>query len=167
MLGEVFGEAGGAANGSVGRVLEDDGRLARRSVCGEGELNAAANRATATAVVSAGGVASLALAIARQLSEQKNLGPFAAYQAYEGYANPQQADKKPVANYTLLADEFAPAAAPGMLTAKTCYEADFEAATEKTGNYIQRTNNFKHGIPDSCSSQRTEMVNSFYKSVSL
>ena len=39
MLGEVFGEAGGAANGSVGRVLEDDGRLARRSVCGEGELN--------------------------------------------------------------------------------------------------------------------------------
>ena len=112
-------------------------------------------------------MASLALAIARQLSEQKNLGPFAAYQAYEGYANPQQADKKPVANYTLLADEFAPAAAPGMLTAKTCYEADFEAATEKTGNYIQRTNNFKHGIPDSCSSQRTEMVNSFYKSVSL
>jgi len=112
-------------------------------------------------------MASLALAIARQLSEQKNLGPFAAYQAYEGYANPQQADKKPVANYTLLADEFAPAAAPGMLTAKTCYEADFEAATEKTGNYIQRTNNFKHGIPDSCSSQRTEMVNSFYVPASL
>jgi|694.fasta_scaffold25156_7 hypothetical protein len=109
-------------------------------------------------------MASLALAIARQLSEQKNLGPFAAF---EGYANPQQADKKPVANYTLLADEFAPAAAPGMLTAKTCYEADFEAATEKTGNYIQRTNNFKHGIPDSCSSQRTEMVNSFYVPASL
>ena len=104
-------------------------------------------------------MASLALAIARQLSEQKNLGPFAAF---EGYANPPQADKKAVANYTLLADEFAPATAPGKLTAKTCYEADFQAATEKTGNYIQRTNNFKHGIPDSCSSQRTEMVNSFY-----
>ena len=107
-------------------------------------------------------MASLALAIARQLSEQKNLGPFAAFSAFEGYANPPQADKKPVANYTLLADEFAPATAPGKLTAKTCYEADFQAATEKTGNYIQRTNNFKHGIPDSCSSQRTEMVNSFY-----
>jgi len=107
-------------------------------------------------------MASLALAIARQLSEQKNLGPFAAFSTYEGYANHPQADKKPVANYTLLSDKFAPATAPGMLTAKTCFEADFEAATEKTGNYIQRTNNFKHGIPDSCSSQRTEMVNSFY-----
>jgi preprotein translocase subunit Sec63 len=104
-------------------------------------------------------MASLAMAIARQLSEQKNLGPFSVYEAY---TNPPQAEKKPVANYTLLADEFAPATAPGKLTAKTCYEADFQAATEKTGNYIQRTNNFKHGIPDSCSSQRTEMVNSFY-----
>jgi hypothetical protein len=104
-------------------------------------------------------MASLALAIARQLSEQKNFETFAAFEAY---ANPPEADKKPVANYTLLADEFAPATAPGMLTAKTCFEADFQAATEKTGNYIQRTNNFKHGIPDSCSSQRTEMVNSFY-----
>lgn len=112
-------------------------------------------------------MASLALAIARQLSEQKNLGPFSGFQTAEGYANTPHAEKKPVANYTLLADEFAPATGPGMLTAKTCVEADFQAATEKTGNYIQRTNNFKHGIPDSCSSQRTEMVNSFYKSVSL
>lgn len=109
-------------------------------------------------------MASLALAIARQLSEQKNLGPFSAF---EGYTNPPQADKKAVANYTLLADEFAPATAPGNLTAKTCFDADFQAATEKTGNYIQRTNNFKHGIPDSCSSQRTEMVNSFYVPASL
>jgi hypothetical protein len=115
-------------------------------------------------------MASLALSIARQLSEQKNLGPFSAFpsfQAAEGYANPPQADKKPVANYTLLADEFAPATAPGKLTAKTCFEADFQAATEKTGNYIQRTNNFKHGIPDSCSSPMTELVNSFYKPASL
>jgi hypothetical protein len=109
-------------------------------------------------------MASLALAIARQLSEQKDLGPFSAF---EGFKNPPQADKKPVANYSLLSDKFAPAAAPGMLTAKTCFEADFQAATEKTGNYIQRTNNFKHGIPDSCSSQRTEMVNSFYEPASL
>jgi hypothetical protein len=115
-------------------------------------------------------MASLALAIARQLSEQKNLGPFSAFSAFsafEGFKNPPQADKKPVANYSLLSDKFAPAAAPGMLTAKTCFEADFQAATEKTGNYIQRTNNFKHGIPDSCSSQRTEMVNSFYEPASL
>jgi hypothetical protein len=112
-------------------------------------------------------MASLALAIARQLSEQKNLGTFAAFSGFEAFKNPPQADKKPVANYTLLADEFAPATAPGMLTAKTCFEADFQAATEKTGNYIQRTNNFKHGIPDSCSSQRTEMVNSFYEPASL
>ena len=109
-------------------------------------------------------MASLALAIARQLSEQKNLGNFTSF---EPYANPPQAEKKAVANYTLLSDEFAPATAPGMLTSKTCFEADFQAATEKTGNYIQRTNNFKHGIPDSCSSPMTELVNSFYKPASL
>jgi hypothetical protein len=41
VLGEVLREAGGAANGSVGWVLEDDGRLARRSMCGKRKLDGA------------------------------------------------------------------------------------------------------------------------------
>ena len=50
----------------------------------------------------------------------------------------------------------------GHLTAKSCFDADFLAQTEKTGNYIQRTNNFRHMTPDSCSAPRTELVNAFY-----
>lgn len=49
------------------------------------------------------------------------------------------------------------------LTAKTCYEKDFLAQTAKTGNYIQRTNNYRHGAPDNCSAPLTEFVGSFYK----
>jgi hypothetical protein len=104
-------------------------------------------------------MATLALAIARQLSEQIELGPYAAWNA-EGFVS---AGPSPT-NYTLLPDVFPPAANPGNLTAKTCYAADFVSDTQKTGNYLQRTNNFKHGIPDSCSSPFTELVNSFYKS---
>lgn len=50
----------------------------------------------------------------------------------------------------------------GTLTAKTCYEKDFLAQSNKVGNYIQRTNNFPHAAPDSCSAPLTELVNSFY-----
>jgi hypothetical protein len=53
----------------------------------------------------------------------------------------------------------------GDLTAKSCYETDFYRHTDKVGNYIQRTNNFRHGSPESCSSPLTEFVDSFYKSV--
>lgn len=55
-----------------------------------------------------------------------------------------------------------PASNPGNLTAKSCYANDFIAQTQKTGNYIQRTNNFKHARPDSCTSPLTEFVNSVY-----
>jgi len=43
-------------------------------------------------------MASLALAIARQLSEQKNLGPFAPFSSSEAFENAPQGCKKPVAN---------------------------------------------------------------------
>jgi hypothetical protein len=52
----------------------------------------------------------------------------------------------------------------GYLTSKSCYDTDFYRHTDKVGNYIQRTNNFRHGYPDSCSSPLTEFVDSFYKS---
>jgi DNA-binding transcriptional LysR family regulator len=50
----------------------------------------------------------------------------------------------------------------GTLTAKTCYDKDFIEQSNKVGNYIQRTNNFRHAAPDNCSAPLTEMVNSFY-----
>ena len=50
----------------------------------------------------------------------------------------------------------------GKLTAKTCYEKDFLAQSNKVGNYIQRTNNYPHAAPDSCSAPLTELVDSFY-----
>jgi hypothetical protein len=55
-----------------------------------------------------------------------------------------------------------PATTSANLTAESCYKKDFLAQTQKTGNYIQRTNNFKHARPDSCTSPLTEFVNSVY-----
>jgi len=67
------------------------------------------------------------------------------------------------APYTLLNDVLARKESAGTLTAKTCYQKDFLAQTEKTGNFIQRTNNYRHGAPDNCTAPLTEFVDSFYK----
>jgi hypothetical protein len=45
----------------------------------------------------------------------------------------------------------------------SCYAKDFWRSHERTGNYAQQTNNYKHDYPDSCSSGRGEFVLSFYK----
>jgi hypothetical protein len=50
----------------------------------------------------------------------------------------------------------------GDLTASSCFANDFLAQTEKTGNFLQRTNNIRQARPDSCSAPRTELVNAFY-----
>ena len=82
----------------------------------------------------------------------------------EGFTNfPANAN----APYRLLADVLPEKQTDGTLTAQTCYQRDFLAQTEKTGNYIQRTNNFRHGTPDNCSAPLTEMVDSFYKNPTL
>ena len=47
--------------------------------------------------------------------------------------------------------------------ALSCYAKDFWRSHERTGNYSQKTNNYKHDYPDSCSSGRGEFVLSFYK----
>jgi hypothetical protein len=86
----------------------------------------------------------LALAIARQLSEQKvfNMIPsnYGSVQA-EGFANPDSENRQ-----------------LGTLTAQSCFEKDFMAQSSKTGNFIQRTNNFRHEEPDNCSAPLTEFV---------
>lgn len=91
-------------------------------------------------------MASLALAIARQLSEHQ----LVFHPSLEGYTSERPAsavEQDPAKNKTL--------------TAKTCYEADFMSHTQLGGDYTQRTNNFKHAKPDNCSGP-LEFVNKFY-----
>jgi len=50
----------------------------------------------------------------------------------------------------------------GTLTQQKCYEQDGNRVPEKLGDYSQRTNNYQHTYPDSCSAPYKEMVGSFY-----
>jgi len=67
--------------------------------------------------------------------------------------------------YTLLNDilHVKEDAVRGPLNSQTCYDHDFQTRLEKTGNYIQRTNNYKHEDPESCTSPFQEFVTAFYK----
>lgn len=100
-------------------------------------------------------MATLAIAIARQLSEQKALSMIGPLREYFQSASPEEESD------VLLSLQ--PASGPGNLTAKTCFATDFVAQNQKVGDYAQKTNNFKHGNPDSCSSPLTEFVNSIYR----
>jgi hypothetical protein len=72
-------------------------------------------------------------------------------------------------NYELLADvlEATPNSGISNTNARSCYATNFERQLEKTGNFRQFTNNYKHGYPDSCSSPFSELVLPFYKSTGL
>jgi hypothetical protein len=137
-------------------------------------------------------LALLALAIARQLAEQRTiyllpdsfgtlfsrhgwdrglLEAFTGAQADSvkgrvdttGVVIPADATlNAPTQPYALLNGVLPEKLDKGTLTAKTCYDKDFLAQSNKVGNYIQRTNNFRHAAPDSCSAPLTELVNSFY-----
>jgi hypothetical protein len=50
----------------------------------------------------------------------------------------------------------------GTLTQQQCFEQDGHRIPEKLGDYNQRTNNYVHTYPDSCSSPFKELVGSFY-----
>ena len=65
--------------------------------------------------------------------------------------------------YTLLSDTLMEKNCLGMLDAKRCYLGSFQSRIEKTGNYKQLTNNYRHKDVESCSAPFTEFVNSFYK----
>ena len=74
-------------------------------------------------------------------------------------------------SYTLLSDplmikSLTAQDMPGAtsLTAAACYDADFQKRTEKVGNYRQLTNNYKRGVPDSCSAPLHDLVLKQYKS---
>jgi len=71
---------------------------------------------------------------------------------------------KPRESYSLLGDVLKPfTGAPTSPTSKTCYEADFQTRLERTGNFRQMTNNYKRGVPDSCSAPNHDLTLSFYK----
>jgi hypothetical protein len=72
--------------------------------------------------------------------------------------------KQPREPYNLLKNlPPAPRGSISCLTAACCSETDFEQRTNQTGNFLQRTNNYKREFPDSCSAPLTELNLAFYK----
>ena len=72
--------------------------------------------------------------------------------------------EKPREPYILLTDFLQPYTGKMVSpTSKSCYETDFQARLERTGNYRQLTNNYKRGVPDSCSAPNHDLLLSFYK----
>jgi hypothetical protein len=71
--------------------------------------------------------------------------------------------------YHLLSDvlQDAPRDTVGCLTAGCCNETDFEARTNLTGNYIQRTNNYKRVYPDNCTGPLHDFTMAFYRTKTL
>jgi hypothetical protein len=98
---------------------------------------------------------SLSLAIARQLSEQTFV--------FRGGLLENFTVQTSANNSLLLSDVLEVKKEPGTLNSKQCYDADFMSHTQLSGDYTQRTNNFKHGNPDNCSAPLTEFVNSIYE----
>lgn len=50
----------------------------------------------------------------------------------------------------------------GQMTSERCYRTDIGESLKKTRNYLQRTNNYEHAHPDSCSAPNHEFVGTFY-----
>jgi len=70
--------------------------------------------------------------------------------------------------YNLL--EQLPAAPRGSISclkASCCAESDFEMRTNQTGNFLQRTNNYKREFPDNCTGPLHEFTLAFYKPTPL
>ena len=93
--------------------------------------------------------------------------PFAPAALTERFVNlnPADLEKNPRNPYALLGGSIPvnTVSKTGELTAQSCYATDFLAQNQKIGNFSQTTNNFKHKGPDSCSSPKTEFVNTIYK----
>ncbi len=49
------------------------------------------------------------------------------------------------------------------LNSCACYGIDYENRIQRTGNFVQRTNNYQRANPDSCSAPFHELVNNFYE----
>ncbi len=72
--------------------------------------------------------------------------------------------KQPRKPYNLLEQlPPAPRGSISCLKASCCAETDFEWRTNLTGNFLQRTNNYKREFPDNCSGPLHELTLAFYK----
>jgi len=96
----------------------------------------------------------------------------------EGFSSPEKAEVQPIEERSKLSpdlNEEGPAhiikdvleiTRPynnfGILTQQKCFEQDGNRLPEKLGDYSQRTNNYVHTYPDSCSAPFKELVGSFY-----
>ena len=98
----------------------------------------------------------------------------------EGFANEEEKKEDPVSNSEKsqlspdvngagpahILKDVIPVTRPfnetGTLTQQQCFEQDGHRIPEKLGDYNQRTNNYKHTYPDSCSAPFKELVGSFY-----
>lgn len=85
---------------------------------------------------------------------QKKLDTAAPYEAGIG---------KPFKSYDLLPGGKPEPRVAGGPTSQKCYEVDWARGLERAGSYAQRTNNYIHGYPDSCSAPYHELVLNFYK----
>ena len=61
-----------------------------------------------------------------------------------------------------LADVLAPASGLTNMSASSCAAADKSRQEELGGQYVQRTNNYRHDYPDDCSSLMSDFVGGFY-----
>jgi hypothetical protein len=81
--------------------------------------------------------------------------------------------KEPFQNYdgasveapSLLLTDILPAKKAGAVgpTSERCYAADFQQRLERTANFRQMTNNYKRGVPDSCSQPLHDLTTTFYE----
>lgn len=72
--------------------------------------------------------------------------------------------EKPREPYSLLSDILPSFVGPSPSpTSEDCYNADFQNRLNRTGNFRQWTNNYKRGVPDSCSAPQHDLLLSFYK----
>jgi hypothetical protein len=47
-------------------------------------------------------------------------------------------------------------------TSQDCYKVDWARGLERAGSYAQRTNNYQHGYPDSCSAPNHDLILDYY-----
>lgn len=86
-----------------------------------------------------------------QIAPLENAAP------YEGLGN------KPYKSYDLLPGGKPEPRVAGGPTSQKCYQVDYARGLERAGSYAQRTNNYIHGYPDSCSAPYHELILNFYE----
>jgi hypothetical protein len=88
---------------------------------------------------------------------ESQIAPLEHAAPYEGLGN------KPYKSYDLLPGGKPEPRVAGGPTSQKCYQVDWARGLERAGSYAQRTNNYIHGYPDSCSAPYHELILNFYE----